>query len=84
MEEEATQPGIASSPSSHRSYPPSYPYNHPAFAYNPDLEATQIVIDPRRLGEGNSGFDERALADIICILHTLLRLKFTIKPHNIR
>lgn len=65
MEEEATQPGISSSPFS----PRSYSYNHPAFAYTPDLEATQIVIDPRRLGEGNSGFDERDLADIICILH---------------
>lgn len=32
-------------------------------------EATQIVIDPRRLGQAGSGLSEEDLADIICILH---------------
>jgi hypothetical protein len=31
--------------------------------------ATQQVIDPRRLGQENSGLDEIDLADIFCILH---------------
>ncbi|KAH8820375.1 kinase-like protein [Xylogone sp. PMI_703] len=31
--------------------------------------ATQLVIDPRRLGQGNSGLDDEDLADIFCLLH---------------
>ena len=38
-----------------------------AFAY--ELVATQQVIDPRRLGQANSGLNNEDLADIFCILH---------------
>ncbi len=37
------------------------------FAY--DLVATQQFIDPRRLGQANSGLNDEDLADIFCILH---------------
>ena len=37
------------------------------FAY--ELVATQQVIDPRRLGQANSGLNDEDLADIFCILH---------------
>jgi hypothetical protein len=36
---------------------------------NSFYEATQIVIDPRRLGQASSGLNEEDLADICCILH---------------
>ncbi|KAI9677893.1 MAG: hypothetical protein M1829_002390 [Trizodia sp. TS-e1964] len=32
-------------------------------------QATQQVIDPRRLGRNNSGLSERDVSDVICILH---------------
>ena len=38
-----------------------------AYAY--ELVATQQVIDPRRLGQANSGLSDKDLADIVCILH---------------
>jgi hypothetical protein len=62
MEEEATQPGINSSlhPVAH---------NSQTIAYDSYYAATQIVIDPRRLGHGNSGLNDEDLADIFCILH---------------
>lgn len=31
--------------------------------------ATQIVVDPRRLGQAGSGLSEEDLADVLCILH---------------
>ncbi|KUI54021.1 Serine/threonine-protein kinase RAD53 [Cytospora mali] len=34
----------------------------------PTQEATQTVLDPRRLGEQNSGFADDDIADIICLL----------------
>ena len=37
------------------------------YAY--ELVATQQVIDPRRLGQANSGLNNEDLADIFCILH---------------
>jgi hypothetical protein len=74
MEEEATQPGISSSlaPQSlatlqmHRLAPLQL---QNTMAYNLDYAATQIVVDPRRLGQGNSGLNDEDLADICCILH---------------
>ncbi len=33
--------------------------------------ATQLHIDPRRLGQPNSGLSDEDLADIVCILHPL-------------
>jgi hypothetical protein len=41
--------------------------NDDSYAY--DLVATQQVIDPRRLGQANSGLNNEDLADIFCILH---------------
>jgi hypothetical protein len=38
-----------------------------SYAY--ELVATQQVIDPRRLGQTNSGLNDEDLADIFCILH---------------
>jgi hypothetical protein len=75
-EEEATQPGTTP-PSFDPNFlcPPSSsafshpPRSHEPIAYDTFLEATQIVIDPRRLGQGNSGFSDEDLADICCILH---------------
>ena len=63
MEEEATQQGINSS---------LHPFalNTPqTMTYDPYYVATQLVIDPRRLGHGNSGMNDEDLADIFCILH---------------
>ena len=40
-----------------------------AYAYDSQLIATQQVIDPRRLGQVNSGLSDEDLADIFCILH---------------
>lgn len=37
--------------------------------YTYELVATQQVIDPRRLGQANSGLNDEDLADIFCILH---------------
>jgi hypothetical protein len=31
--------------------------------------ATQIIVDPRRLGQGNSGLSDEDLADICCIIY---------------
>lgn len=36
-----------------------------------DTVATQPTIDPRRLGEGNSGLSHDDLSDIMCILHPI-------------
>lgn len=38
-----------------------------SYAY--ELVATQQIIDPRRLGQANSGLNNEDLADIFCILH---------------
>lgn len=35
----------------------------------PTQPATQLMIDPRRLGQGNSGLTDDDLSDIFCILH---------------
>lgn len=43
--------------------------NHEDGSYAYELVATQQVIDPRRLGQANSGLNEQDLADIFCILH---------------
>lgn len=76
--EEATQPGTP---------PPSFdphfldplpsPFDFIASPLDPDaydtqLEATQPVVDPRRLGQqGGSGLSDEDVADICCILHPL-------------
>lgn len=39
------------------------------YADDPNYTATQLVMDPRRLGEHNSGLSDQDLADIYCILH---------------
>jgi hypothetical protein len=75
MEEEATQQGISSSFASPSSalaqmhYLASFAPPSNQMAYDPFYIATQLVIDPRRLGHGNSGLNEEDLADICCILH---------------
>jgi hypothetical protein len=74
MDEEATQPGkhssfappILASESQMRRLAPT-PYNSTTEPLS--FTATQIVLDPRRLGQGNSGLNEEDLADICCILH---------------
>ena len=38
---------------------------------DPNLIATQIVMDPRRLGQGNSGLSNEDLADVFCIIHPI-------------
>lgn len=41
-------------------------------AYDTQLEATQLIVDPRRLGQqGGSGLSDEDVADICCILHPL-------------
>ena len=83
-EDEATQPGqlINHSLSYHLvqiatwQNPPS-PTTSPTFrtrnfeggSYAYEFVATQQVIDPRRLGQANSGLNDGDLADIFCILH---------------
>lgn len=61
MEDEATQPGNRTPITCKR------PLD--AYAYESFLTATQVVIDPRRLGLNNSGLDDDDLSDIFCILH---------------
>lgn len=61
MEEEATQPG---NPISSQMADPQR-----QVTYRSCYVATQLVIDPRRLGQGNSGLDDEDLADIFCLLH---------------
>lgn len=63
MEEEATQPGNKPRTSS---FVDEYGWGE---ADNKYLPATQIVIDPRRLGHHNSGLNDDDLTDIFCILH---------------
>lgn len=74
MEEEATQAGTRPSLhySSLRPYHIPLPlpeYVPPSMTDDPYYVATQLVIDPRRLGHGNSGLNDDDLADIVCILH---------------
>jgi hypothetical protein len=83
MDEEATQPGTFSSFALHAPFAPfapapcaSTPFIHvipPSFEASAtdidDLEATQLIVDPRRLGMGGSGLNDEDLADICCILH---------------
>jgi FHA domain len=83
MEEEATQPGTFSSFALHAPFAPfapapcsSTPLIHvipPSYEVSAtdidDLEATQLIVDPRRLGMGGSGLNDEDLADICCILH---------------
>ena len=66
MDDEATQPGTTPS-----SYPFSHlsPHNLQTEAYDPFYTATQIVVDPRRLGKRSSGLSDEDAADIFCILH---------------
>jgi hypothetical protein len=63
MEEEATQPGNRPRPSS---IVDEYGWDEANDKY---LLATQLVIDPRRLGHHNSGLNDDDLTDIFCILH---------------
>ncbi|EKD18997.1 uncharacterized protein L3040_006491 [Drepanopeziza brunnea f. sp. 'multigermtubi'] len=72
---QVTQPGTANSssialPSSPLFPDPSSPANpQDNFADDPYWVATQIVTDPRRLGQAGSGLSSEDLGDIICILH---------------
>ena len=80
MEEDASQP---TQPGTFSSFALKYPFASPKFlpsiqVYPPsdeqtqsdlDFEATQLIVDPRRLGNGGSGLSDEDLADIICILH---------------
>jgi hypothetical protein len=61
-EDEATQPGRIPF-----SLVPTK--NTSADTYDPYFVATQLVIDPRRLGHHNSGLSDNDLTDIFCILH---------------
>jgi len=63
MEEEATQPGKEPRTSS---FVDEYGWDDADDKY---LLATQLVIDPRRLGHHNSGLNDDDLTDIFCILH---------------
>lgn len=65
MAEEATQPGM-SSPSS-----PLFNSVPPDRADDPFWAATQLVIDPRRYGQQNSGMTTEDLTDIFCTLHPI-------------
>jgi hypothetical protein len=61
-EDEPTQPGrtpLSLTPTE----------NTHADAYDPYSAATQLVMDPRRLGHHNSGLSDDDLTDIFCILH---------------
>jgi hypothetical protein len=75
MEEEATQPGNSSYSFAHQPLASESqmlrlsPTPHNSTTYPLSFTATQIVVDPRRLGQGNSGLNEEDLADICCILH---------------
>lgn len=63
MEEEATQPGNTPINSS---FVDEFGWDDADPEY---LVATQLVMDPRRLGHHNSGLNDDDLADIFCILH---------------
>lgn len=73
--QEPTQPGIPLSPALLALLSPAEllriaPLRRQDTMINNSLyEATQIVIDPRRLGQASSGLNEEDLADICCILH---------------
>ncbi len=75
MEEEATQPGIPPSFTTLAHLPPSELLRFGRLRLQETMvidtfyKATQIVVDPRRLGQANSGLNEDDLADICCILH---------------
>ncbi|RDW60205.1 hypothetical protein BP5796_11811 [Coleophoma crateriformis] len=58
MEEEATQPAA-----------PLVQFDEQQNVNEDKLLATQIVIDPRRLGQHNSGLTDEDLTDVFCILH---------------
>lgn len=64
MEDEPTQPGNCL-----LFTPLAYNYSYPITDQN--LIATQIVLDPRKVGGSNSGLSDEDLADIFCILHPL-------------
>ena len=70
-----TQPGIALSSSplaffpSLLSQPNSPPSAQNPYAYDPYWVATQLVTDPRRLGQPGSGLSDDQLSDVFCILH---------------
>ncbi|KAL5329687.1 hypothetical protein ACEPPN_003202 [Leptodophora sp. 'Broadleaf-Isolate-01'] len=72
-----TQPGTAlsSTPfafalsSSSLSQLSSPPHAQNTYAYDPYWVATQLVTDPRRLGQPGSGLSDDQLADVFCILH---------------
>jgi hypothetical protein len=91
MEEEATQPGkplsfvtlTALSPTELLRIAPLRPQI--TMVNDTFYEATQIVIDPRRLGQANSGLNEQDLADVCCILHpaSLPAYKATTLIHRI-
>lgn len=63
MEEEATQPGNITK---NTPFVDEYGWDEADDVY---LAATQLVIDPRRLGHHNSGLNDDDLTDIFCILH---------------
>ncbi len=63
MEEEPTQPGKEPNTS-------SFVYScQETEIDDSNVVATQLVIDPRRLGHHNSGLNDEDLTDIFCILH---------------
>ncbi|CZT00428.1 related to protein kinase RAD53 [Rhynchosporium agropyri] len=72
-----TQPCMVSSSTSFAFTPQSSlhsPSTSPTYSQNPNADdpywvATQLVTDPRRLGQPGSGLNDDQLADIFCILH---------------
>lgn len=57
MMEDATQPGMVDSPTSSQE------------SIDSQFTATQLEIDPRRLGNHGSGLNAQDLVDVFCILH---------------
>lgn len=68
MEDELTQPGIKC-PSCSEFVPLERYYVLRNTAYTGDVSATQLILDPRRLGQHASDLSDEDLADIFCILH---------------
>jgi hypothetical protein len=68
MEDELTQPGIKC-PFCSEPVPLERYYALRNTAYTGDLSATQLILDPRRLGQHASDLSDDDLADIFCILH---------------
>ena len=64
----ASQPTQGQSPRLPPASPPGAPLRAALFSDPAARIATQNVVDPRRLGQQNSGFSDEDISDIICLL----------------